>query len=166
MLKALSLLLTFLLVSCSSPEVAIQEETGQSDDFELTLVDNIEGIEPSEVLSFICELVMAKPSEATPYCADFGVAIWDIEWSSWQASGATGKGTYSANDCDPNCADGTIYSAPVDVKLEDLYTDGSRYFLRNLTFTSKENLPLTDSKNGTWDVAEFYIEFPDMRSDD
>jgi hypothetical protein len=47
-----------------------------------------------------------------------------------------------------------------------LYTDGSRYFLRNLTFTSKENLPLTDSKNGTWDVAEFYIEVPGMRSDD
>ena len=166
MRKALSLLLTFLLVSCSSPEVAIQEETSQSDDFKLTLVENIEGIEPSEVLSFICELVMAKPSEATPYCADFGVAIWDIEWSSWQASGATGKGTYRANDCDPNCADGTIYSAPVDVKLKDLYSDGSRYFLRNLTFTSKENLPLTDSKNGTWDVAEFYIEVPDMRSDD
>ena len=166
MRRLLSLLLTFLLVSCSSPEVAIQEEKSQSDDFKLTLVENIEGIEPSEVLSFICELVMAKPSEATPYCADFGIAIWDIEWSSWQASGATGKGTYSANDCDPNCADGTIYSAPVDVKLDDLYSDGSRYFLRNLTFTSKENLPLTDSKNGTWDVAEFYIEFPDMRSDD
>ena len=166
MRKLLSLLLTFLLVSCSSPEVATQEEESQSDDFKLTLVEDIEGIEPSEVLSFICELVMAKPSEATPYCADFGVAIWDIKWSTWQASGATGKGTYRANDCDPNCAEGTIYSTPVDVRLDELYTDGSRYFLRYFSFTSEKPLPLSGEYSGGWDVADFYIEVPDMRSDD
>ncbi len=164
MRKLLSLLLTFLIVSCSSPEVAIEEEVSQGDDFKLNLVEDIEGIEPSEVLSFICELVLAKPSEATPYCADFGVAIWDIKWTTWQAGGATGKGTYRANDCDPNCADGTIYSAPVDIRLDNLYTDGSRYFLRDLTFTSKKPLPLSGLFSGGWDVADFYIEFPDMRS--
>ena len=166
MRKFLSLLLTFLLVSCSSPQEATQEEESQSDDFKLTLVEDIEGIEPSEVLSFICELVMAKPSEATPYCADFGVAILDIEWSTWQASGATGKGTYRANDCDPNCAEGTIYSTQVDVRLDELYTDGSRYFLRYLSFTSEKPLPLSGQYSGGWDVADFYIDVPDMRSDD
>ena len=175
-MRRLFLLLMILpLISCSSPEVEPLEEGIESiepleqeepvDDFKLTRVFDVSSVKSSEVLSFICELIMAKPSEATPYCADFGIAVWNIKWSTWQASGATGKGTYRTNDCDPNCADGTIYSAPVDVKLEGLYTDGKRYFLRNLTFTSKETLPLSDTNAGTWDVAKFYIETPYMRDD-
>jgi hypothetical protein len=154
------------LIGCSSPEVSIEDNSSQKDDFELTLVKDVEGIDASEVLSFTCELITTKPEEATPYCADFGVAIWDIKWSSWDATGAIGKGLYRANDCEPSCAEGTIFEAPVDLKLEDLYTDGARYFLRTLTFNSEKPLPLSQESKGTWDLAEFYIEVPGMRSDD
>jgi hypothetical protein len=82
------------------------------------------------------------------------------------ATVAIGKGLYRANDCEPSCAEGTIFEAPVDLKLEDLYTDGARYFLRTLTFSSEKPLPLSQESEGTWDLAEFYIEVPEMRSDD
>jgi hypothetical protein len=160
------MLLLLSLIGCSSPEVSIEDNSSQKDDFELTLVKDVEGIDASEVLSFTCELITAKPEEATPYCADFGVAIWDIKWSSWEATGAIGKGLYRANDCEPSCAEGTIFEAPVDLKLQDLYTDGARYFLRTLTFSSEKPLPLSQESMGTWDLAEFYIEVPGMRSEE
>ena len=36
-----------------------------------------------------------------------------------------------------------------------LLSDGSRYFLRYLTFRADSPLPLSNSKSGEWDVAEF-----------
>ena len=124
-----------------------------------TVVDSSEsqevGIAASDVLSFECELITQKPEVATPFCADFGVAIWDIKWSTWSAEGAEGTGIYKANDCDPDCASGNIFEERVNLKMSGLYSDGSRYFLRYLTFRADSPLPLSNSKSGEWDVAEF-----------
>ena len=159
------ILLVLLTLSCANPQVSQNKEGIESDDFKLSLVDNLKGIDSSQLLSFNCELVLAKPRELSPFCADFGVAIWEIEWITWEAAGAIGEGIYRTNDCLPDCSVGEIYAAPVQLKLDGLYTDGSRYFLRHLTYTARNLLPLSETNEGTWDLAEFYIESPHMRSD-
>ena len=109
-------------------------------------------------MTFTCELIVAKPKEVTPYCADFGISIADIEWKIWRATGAMGTGVHFANDCKPNCAEGKVSQVPVLINLDGLFTDDQRYFLRYLTFTERGELPKAQKINGTWDLAEFYLE--------
>jgi len=147
--QILALLAVLLISSCTQTEVDSSESQ--------------KIIAASEVLSFECELITQRPEVATPFCADFGVAIWDIKWSTWSAEGAEGTGIYKANDCDPDCASGNIFEEQVTLKMSGLYSDGSRFFLRYLNFKADSPLPLSNSKSGEWDVAEFYIESPWMR---
>ena len=161
--QILTLLAVLLISSCTQKVVDSSESQDVQDEFKLIEVKDRAGIAESEVLSFECELITQRPAVATPYCADFGVAIWDIKWSTWSAEGAEGTGIYKANDCDPDCASGNIFEEQVKLKMSGLYSDGSRFFLRYLNFRADSPLPLSNSKSGVWDVAEFYIESPWMR---
>ena len=140
-----------------SPRNSVTETLG-SHKFKLSRVKNVSLVKPLEVLAFNCELIVAKPTEVTPYCADFGISIADIEWKIWRATGAVGTGVYFANDCKPNCAEGKVSQVPVLINLDGLFTDDQRYFLRYLTFTERGELPKAQKINGTWDLAEFYLE--------
>lgn len=137
----------------------------QDDSFQLTRVEDVSQVKDSDVLTFLCETITTKPDVATPNCADFGEAVFDIKWSQWSAKGAQGEGTYSINDCNPDCASGTRSSIPVNVFLKDLYTDGSRYFLRNFSYEARDSKVIEQLSPGTWDLADFYINVPDMRVD-
>lgn len=161
--QILALLAVLLISSCTQTVVDSSESQEVQDEFKLLEVKDSAGIASSEVLSFECELITQRPEVATPFCADFGVAIWDIKWSTWSAEGAEGTGIYKANDCDPDCASGNIFEEQVKLKMSGLYSDGSRFFLRYLNFRADSPLPLSNSKSGVWDVAEFYIESPWMR---
>lgn len=161
--QILTLLAVLLISSCTQKVVDSSESQDVQDEFKLIEVKDRAGIAESEVLSFECELITQRPEVATPYCADFGVAIWDIKWSTWSAEGAEGTGIYKANDCDPDCASGNIFEEQVKLKMSGLHSDGSRFFLRYLNFRADSPLPLSNSKSGVWDVAEFYIESPWMR---
>ena len=45
-------------------------------------------------------------------CADNGVGVQGMVWTSWTASSATGAGTLWYNDCTPNCAQGRFHYVP------------------------------------------------------
>lgn len=158
-----SFFILVLLTGCTS--TGDVQDSASSDDFQLTEVADPAKIPDNKVLAFLCEMIMAKPDSATPYCADFGEAVFDITWTKWTAMGAEGYGVHSKNDCNPDCASGSITKTKVEVKLDHLYTDGKRYFLRDFTFSSLPGSNSGEEISGGWDTAEFYIEVPDMRSD-
>lgn len=61
-----------------------------------------------------------KPSTVTfEFCADAGAQLEHLAWDSWSATGATGKGDYSLNTCDPNCAEGGKSHYPVIILASD-----------------------------------------------
>lgn len=162
------LILVFVLLvsGCSSTSTEIEDAVQDSeDDFKLTLVEDVSEISSDSVYTFLCEMIIQKPSESTPNCADFGQAVFEITWDTWTADGAVGRGRYSINDCDPDCASGTRHETNVEVSLENLYTDGARYFLRDFSYKAKKEALPGHSKTGGWDVADFYINVPEMRSD-
>jgi len=136
----------------------------ESNDFKLTEVMDSRQVKPSEVLSFSCETITARPTEVTTFCADFGVAITNIEWKSWKPTGSFGSGTYLVNDCNPDCASGKVSESSVGINLDGLYTDGQRYFLRYLTFIGSDGLSSSEKIEGTWDLAEFYLDTPELRT--
>ena len=64
---------------------------------------------------------VAKPTSITLTCADGGVSVNKITWSSWHPDQAVGKGVLSWNTCLPqNCAAGIGLTYPVTIKLGGL----------------------------------------------
>ena len=166
MLKSLVPLLTLslFLASCgeenrsNTTAAPTSTKTEQSNEvIELTSVDDVSGVSADNVFTFVCELVEQKPELVSTTCADLGEGVFDISWNTWSASGASGIGTYSVNDCEPNCADGTRIEARVAVSLENLVTDGERYYLTNFSYQGDSDFPDDYPNQDKWDLSEFYL---------
>ena len=111
----------------------------------------------SDVYTWDCEYPEKRPEQITLTCADGGMSVNRIEWSRWDESGAEGKGFYKVNNCDPNCAEGTMLEMPVRALLRDLVTYEGKQYLRTLVINSMsgENLPQSGESSLVWDVMEF-----------
>ena len=59
-----------------------------------------------------------KPTDIA-YSIDVNATIKDISWTSWTATGATGKGSRVHDDCNPNCASGKITLIPTTITLSN-----------------------------------------------
>ena len=60
---------------------------------------------------------VTKPASWTPYCADYGVVLEHMHWTSWTSHLASGYGTVYEDDNYPNHANGKIYKVPALVTL-------------------------------------------------
>ena len=119
------------------------------------LVSADDGIASSNVYTFDCETVERKPEVLTTTCADFGIAVFNIKWKVWGATGAFGTGMYSVNQCEPSCAEGKRVETPVSIQLQDLLFDGRKYYLNRATITPLD--PHQDLLTAQdWDLGDFY----------
>jgi hypothetical protein len=64
------------------------------------------------------------PSVYRPACVsgcglsgDGTTALWNMTWTSWTSTQAAGAGTEKIDDCNPNCAAGTLHAVAVRVTL-------------------------------------------------
>ena len=111
----------------------------------------------SKVLTWNCEIETHKPELIFVTCADGGLYVEKIKWSTWSKEGATGSGTFSENLCEPSCAEGKRITAPVNLILSNLTEQYGKYYLRTLDITT------SDGKDFPWgranglqvDVMEF-----------
>jgi hypothetical protein len=60
---------------------------------------------------------VTKPANWTPFCADYGVVLKNMHWTSWTSHLASGYGTVFENDNYPNHAQGKIYKVTALVTL-------------------------------------------------
>lgn len=166
MVRRLLILVVLLTTSCSTEQFIPSSSDKSSEQyFKLKEVKNYSEIDPNDVYTFTCEMIEQRPSTSTPNCADFGEAVFDIKWETWSAEGAIGTGTYSLNNCEPNCADGTRLESQAKVRLTGLKTDGSRYFLTEFSYVAEKMVMTGRPKSGGWDSSAFYMNVPDMRGD-
>ena len=142
-------------------------------------------VDPKLVYTFVCEFPDVQPDAFTTACADFGEMVREIKWEKWGVKGASGRGIYSVNDCEPNCADGTRHEIPVRVWLEDVTTDGKYYYLNTLKILPEEAFEGSQAyqkdsnfnlytevivdgvayEGAVWDVVRDWKMNPQMRSD-
>lgn len=142
-------------------------------------------VDPKQVYTFLCELPLRRPDVFTTACADFGEMVYEIKWDEWNVQGASGRGIYSVNDCDPDCATGKRHEVPVRVWLEDATSDGKNYFLNTLKIVPVEAFEGTQAyrqnrhfnlytevtldgvvyEGAVWDVVRDWKMNPQMRSD-
>jgi hypothetical protein len=109
------------------------------------------------IYTWDCEIPTEKPDAITLTCGDGGMYVDEIVWETWNEYGAVGTGIYHANDCDPDCADGTFESAAVKVRLSELDFYRGKNYLRSLDIETKDGqyLPGQYSNTYTWDVMDF-----------
>ncbi len=112
---------------------------------------------PEQILTWDCEAAAYKPESITITCADGGIFVEKIQWSTWGQKGATGIGIYSENLCEPNCAEGKRVSAPVNITLSNLTEQNDKYYLRSLDITTFDgkDFPWGRTNGFEWDVMEF-----------
>ena len=128
----------------------------QNSDFVVPKGDpiSIDGVLSEDVYTFVCEIPEQQKPELIYFaCADGNNGIGKIEWSSWEATGATGVGEYFANDCDPDCANGTFGFTNVNLKINKPIGVKGKVHLTELTYDSVEEGVIS----GKWDLSEFYL---------
>ena len=111
----------------------------------------------SKVLTWDCETEDRKPTLIMITCADGGIYVEKIKWSSWSKDGATGSGIFSENLCDPSCADGKRVKAPVNLRLSNLTELDGKFYLRTLDIVTADGkeFPWGRAAGFEWDVMEF-----------
>jgi hypothetical protein len=96
---------------------------------------------------------VVKPSTYVITCADAGIGVRELSWTSWTPKLASGDGTFWENDCMPNCAEGHYHYYP---SLEVLWGSATvkghpaerRYTKLTVIFTGKKRPPVYVMKNG------------------
>ena len=111
----------------------------------------------SKVLTWNCEIETHKPELIFFTCADGGLYVEKIKWSTWSKEGATGIGIFSENLCEPSCAEGQRVEAPVNVVLSNLTEQNGKYYLRTLDISTPngKDFPWGRVNGFEWDVMEF-----------
>ena len=114
-------------------------------------------ITPEQVLTWDCETAEYKPESITITCADGGIFVEKIQWSTWSKEGATGSGIYSENLCEPNCAEGARFTAAVKLTLSNLTKYKGKFYLRTLDIVTPngKDFPWDRTNRFEWDVMEF-----------
>lgn len=82
-----------------------------------------------------------RPAVITLACADDGLGVTNMTWTSWTTSAATGTGTLWEKLCKPNCADGQIGTYPVAVTLSAVKTSSQGPWFSRLTVTWEATRP-------------------------
>ncbi len=117
----------------------------------------IPSLNPKQVLTWNCEIPEHKPESILITCADGGIYVEKIQWSTWGQEGATGIGIYSENLCEPSCAEGKRVTALVNLKLANLTEQNGKYYLRTLDITTSngKDFPWGRTNGFQWDLMEF-----------
>jgi hypothetical protein len=82
-----------------------------------------------------------RPTEIVLACADDGIGVEHMTWSSWASGAAAGQGLLWENLCQPNCATGKIATYPVAVTLSAVKSSSQGEYFSNLALTWQGNRP-------------------------
>jgi len=91
--------------------------------------------------------VLAEPgcADGCPLSGDGTTSLWNMTWPTWNSVQAVGDGTEKIDDCDPNCATGTLHAVEVTVMLSKpvqvCVAGAGRLFWTQATFTWPDGLP-------------------------
>jgi hypothetical protein len=93
-----------------------------------------------------------KPSSITLTCADGGMYIDHITYSSWTSNSANGTGIFNENNCDPDCASGKFIKTKVSLMIDGPKKDSAgKLIFSNLNITATTKL-YNGSKTASFDI--------------
>ena len=119
--------------------------------------EDIEMINPENVFTAECGYIDQKPEAVTLTCADGGISVQDIKWNIWRASGSSGTGVHTVNQCKPDCVTGKWIEVPVEVKLTRLMTDGDKFYLTSFNAYSLDGEVLDMGWTFPWEFEDVIL---------
>jgi len=98
-----------------------------------------------------------------PLSGDGTTSLWNMTWTAWDSTQADGTGTEKIDDCNPNCAAGTLHAVAVRVALSKPVLvcqpgKGAWYWTR-VIFTWPDGLPAVFSGDN---APENPFDYPDI----
>jgi hypothetical protein len=108
---------------------------------------------PAYVLLNCASKAVTKPSSYTITCADGGILLKGLHWTTWSSRFAGAYGTLSENDCKPYCVDGHFHDYSVIVTAWGSGSvkghSGERAYTKlTLTFPGSSRPPIYHLVNG------------------
>ena len=94
-----------------------------------------------------------KPSSITLTCADGGIYLDNISYNSWNSNGATGKGIFNENTCDPDCATGKFSRVPVSITIVKPFKDANGKFIFSKMVLKSSSILLKGMKTANFDIG-------------
>ena len=94
-----------------------------------------------------------KPSQITLTCADGGMYIDQIKYSSWDNNSASATGIFFSNDCDPDCASGSMISNPVKIEISGTRQDANGSVIFTDLAITAENELFNGTKKASFDIG-------------
>lgn len=93
-----------------------------------------------------------------PLSGDGTATLSAMTWTTWSAAAAVGSGTYKLDDCNPSCAQGTVYPVAAVVTLSQpvkaCSPAGTRWYWSRASFRFPHGLPKTlqgpDAPENPW----------------
>ena len=76
-----------------------------------------------------------EPTSITVTCADNGIGVQDVVWTSWTASSASGNGTVWEKTCKPDCASGPIGMYPASISVSGVKATSVGNLFTRMTVT-------------------------------
>ncbi|WP_147471702.1 hypothetical protein [Nocardia stercoris] len=77
-----------------------------------------------QLIDCVTHKPVVRPDRIAFACADMGLTVDGITWTSWGPDKAEGDGTEHRNLCEPNCAAGKYVTEPAHVVLTQVNQDG------------------------------------------
>ena len=108
---------------------------------------------PQYVVLNCMDKAQVKPGTISLACADNGIGLTHLHWTSWTPQLASAYGTNWENDCKPSCAQGHIHNYPVVAVLWGSATvkghpGERRYTEATLSYTKRRPAVYATSCNG------------------
>lgn len=101
-----------------------------------------------------------EPTSIVIACADGGLALQSLRWTSWGATSATATGTFSLNLCTPDCAAGKLAYYPAVLTLSDVVDSAGGPAFTVVSLTYPDGGPRTVSGQV---MSRFTLWYPGVR---
>jgi hypothetical protein len=112
--------------------------------------------ETYDVWIYNCELPEQKPKTILLTCADGGIRIEQLTWTTWSSTNASGYGTYLENNCVPDCSEGEYKATKVNLMLDNLTQHKGKHFFKNLNIVIEQDQKQFPSQiTPVWDIFKF-----------
>ncbi len=83
-----------------------------------------------------------RPTDVTLTCADAGMRVSKLKWTSWTSTSAEGTGVMTTNTCDPDCASGNYETQVITILLNTPTKDSkSKTIFTTAILESNKPLP-------------------------
>lgn len=118
---------------------------------------------PSYVVLDCAAKPQVRPSSYVLACADAGLGLESVRWTTWTPRLASGYGTFYENNCTPDCADGKIIRYPALATLwgtSAVSPASRRYTKLTLVFTGKRPPLYTGQGNPAYPLTQTFDTDP------